>query len=507
MFKDLTVSDLRDESRLAGWAEVLARPASETEAAELVRHCAGRGLGLTAQGARTGLVGAAVPFGGWVVSSGALAGPTGLGLRPDGNLELTVRPGYSLAELRRDLNRRRFDWAGPPPGDPRARGALAERPWFWPPDPSQETATLGGLASTKAGGPGALKFGSVARHIAGLRVILADGRPREFRRGAGSSLARGRLKMPAGPSLDLNQAALGLDPGAEALDIFIGGQGMFGLITELTLLLRPRPAATWGLALFFGDESGAAAFLDQARGLAPDALTALDYLDEAALAAVAELKNLAAKLREIPDPPAGARAMVQVELQAGTEAEVEEAAGLLMAAAEAAGGDLDQSWALAGDEMEKLRLFRHAVPEALNGRLDQLRLKDPEVLKTGGDMTWPGFTPAEALARFRADLAAAGLAAVVFGHVGAGGPWHVNFLPEDEYQRTRARGLLWNWLLLARAQGGRLFQEHGVGKTKRDLFQACEAPAVKSAWRAVKAILDPGGLFNPGNMFAGEDGP
>ncbi len=470
---DAHASFLRDESRLSGEAESIEFPRTEAEVLAAVQRARERGATLTPQGARTGICGAAVPRGGVILNFSEMRRPLGLERGPDNGFRLRVQPGYLLADLRRDLARRSFDWPDPAAVDPDLQSAFRQTPeQFWPPDPSETTASLGGLASTNGRGPGAWRYGSTGDHLAALRAVLADGEIRQI--------------TP--------------DATPELWSALVGGEGLFGAVTELTLRLRPRPEAMWGIAFFFAGEGAAAAFIDQARTLDDPAVAAMDFLDHQSLTLVRELKAVAAKLRELPDAPEGARAAVYLELHADAEEKIENAAGDLMARAEALGSDPDESWALSGNELDKLRLFRHAVPEAVNARIDALRLTFPGLTKTAGDLTLPGIPFAEALARYRADIENQELSAAVFGHA-RDNHLHVNLLPRDEAEREKARALLAGWLAWSRELGGRLFREHGVGKLKRALCARAEDPAVLAARRALKDRLDPRGLWNPGNLF------
>lgn len=467
------VSFLRDESRLAGEAGDISFPRNTGEVESIVKQCAALKKPITVQGARTGICGGAAPRGGHVLNLSGMNKALGLSRDESGGFCLTVQPGYSLGSLRRDLRGRRFEWLDAAAVDQAALAAFKEAPeQFWPPDPSELTASIGGVASTNGRGPGAFKYGAAGNYISVIEVVDGKGAARKLR-----------------------------DPhDSLEMSVFLGGEGMFGAITALTLRLSPKPPEIWGICFFFTDERRAAAFIDKVRTADLSPLAALDFLDKTALNLVAGLKELAAKLREIPDTPPEARAAVYLELHGQSENEIEEAAGALMEAAESFGSDPESSWALSGDETEKLRLFRHAVPEAVNARIDEIRQTFPGAVKMGGDLTLPGLSFAKCLARYRGDLRKSGLEAVIFGHA-RDNHLHVNILPRNEKEQQKAARLMADWLAYSRKLGGELFREHGVGKIKAGLFQQCEKPETIEVWRELKARLDPMGLWNPGNMF------
>lgn len=470
---------LRDESRLTGQADSIIFPANLQDLQAAVRQCLEEGAPITVQGSRTGICGGAVPMEGRIINLSEMAAPLSLESGEDGFFYLKVQPGYLLSSLRRDLRRRRFDWLDPAQADTAAARVFSQSAeTFWPPDPSELTASIGGIASTNARGPAAFKYGSAGQHIEALEAIMPEGEL--------YTITRDRPEGMVG-NIDLMQALL-------------GGEGMYGIIASLTLRLLPKPSEMWGISFFFDDENNAAYFIDQVLTLDIPALAALDFLDKESMALAVSLKEQAAKLREIPDPPAAAAAAVYLELYAYSEEELEAAAEMLMEAAAENGSDPDDSWALSGDDIEKLRLFRHAVPEAANTRLDKLRLVLPAATKLGGDLTLPGYSFQKALSFYRESLKEAGVKAAVFGHCGEK-HLHVNLFPEDARQREAALGLMRKWLAESRRQNGFMFREHGIGKTKKEFFQDLEDPQAVEIKRGIKKSLDPKNLFNPGNMF------
>jgi D-lactate dehydrogenase (cytochrome) len=353
-----------------------------------------------------------------------------------------------------------------------------------------------------------MRHGTAADHVLALTAILHDGSEHLIRRGR-HRFDRRKLALPTGRILETDPGALGLSGQADLLDLLLGSQGTLGAITSLRLALSPAPAHVWGLVFFLGAEEMAAGLVESLAEDPPAAMVSLDFLDWASLQAVKGLRRSASKLADIPEPPLSAKAAVLVELNAPEEGPVEEASGKALASCQLSGGDPDESWALVGPELEKMRTFRHAVPEAIGGLLDLARAGGFPAVKLATDHSRPGLGFGRCLAEYRRDLREAGLEAVIFGHA-RDNLLHVNFLPRDRDEARRARELCGHFLGLARAAGGELFLEHGVGKIKRDLFLAHERPERIRALREVREALDPDGLLNPGNIFPagpGQGGP
>ncbi len=219
---------LHDESRLSGEAQSISFPESEAEIAAIVAEMRAASTPVTVQGGRTGLTGGAVPLGGHVMN---LARMNRIGhpqRMDDGTWVVTVEPGATLLELRRAL-----------------AGARADRALFWPPDPTESTATVGGVVSCNARGLTAALYGSTREQIAALRVVTADNAPRD--------VAHGSEACCPGCGLDL-------------FDLVAGGEGMFGVIGGLTLKLRPKPRVVWGICFFFPDRESLCAVADRLAG-------------------------------------------------------------------------------------------------------------------------------------------------------------------------------------------------------------------------------------------------
>jgi D-lactate dehydrogenase (cytochrome) len=172
----------------------------------------------------------------------------------------------------------------------------------------------------------------------------------------------------------------------------------------------------------------------------------------------------------------------------------------LMASAETHGCDLDRTWAFCNDnEMERFYRFRHAAPESLNLRVDIARQKDPRICKLGTDMQSAHLPLSGLVEMYQHDLGQYRLKAAVFGHAGDG-ILHVNILPQNFDEYTRAKGLMRQWADSIHSRGGSVVTEHGIGKIKPHLFRS--VPLSRQAARILKLKdrLDPDGLWNPGNM-------
>ena len=478
----------RDESRRSGTADFLAFPATEDEVAAVLAHARAHCLPVTPQGARTGITAGAVPCGGIAMDFSRMKRI--LPAPPDpatGAPRLLAEPGATLAEIR----------AACPPG------------WFFSPDPTETSASIGGMFACNASGAMSFLYGPVRDSIAAARILLEDGTLLDLERGR-DRLRNLAFALPTGP-IDLpelpprppvkNAAGYFLRPGMDALDLFIGAEGTLGILTAATLQLRPAPAERWALLAFPGDGDRVAAAVDALRrtfrdGDTPPArLAALEAFDARAMDFLrARTDDPVAR-----SAPSG-RAALYAEFHASSSAAAEEALLLASDLLDAAG--TDPSSAIAADTpsmLARFKTFRHALPESVNTLLDERRRTVPSIVKLGSDMAVPDDRLCDVLRLYRSGLDASGLEHVVFGHIGDN-HLHVNILPRSEADMETGRALYRTFASSVIAWGGSLSAEHGIGKAKTDLLRQMYPPAAIDAMRRIRDLLSPRRLLNPENL-------
>jgi D-lactate dehydrogenase (cytochrome) len=534
---------LRDESRRLGQADRIAFPATEAELAAAIRDARARGLGVTLQGARTGIAAGAVPEGGALINLSRMNRITGLRLR-DGAFFLRVQPGVVLSDLRTRLLKHDFDTARWDAESLSALAALAlEHPQMVTADPTEASASLGGMVACNASGARSFRYGAVRRYVEALRVVLADGSALELRRGVqrasgrafalalpGGGTLAGRLPDYAMPAVKNASGYFAADD-MDLVDLFIGSEGTLGAVSEIELRLLPEPPVIWGLTVFLSSEQAVCQFVrlcrgetaegvwerhtvarfartvprshndDQTRDAAFSLPAAIEYFDAGALELLRRQKAVNPAFAIIPDIPTGFAGAVYVELHEADEAAAGAALERLTAALAACGGSEETAWlADTPAELERLHRFRHAVPEAVNLLIGERKKSEPALTKLGTDMAVPDAALETVLALYRADLARLGLEAVVFGHIG-NNHVHVNILPRTLAEYEAGKALYQEWARKVCALGGTISAEHGVGKLKKALLAVMLGESGIAAMRAVKRVFDPAGLFGPGNLF------
>lgn len=447
---------LIDESKYTGEAVSISFPESEEEILAVLEEMKRLDMRITIQGGKTGITGGSVPNGGHILNVSRMNQVKDSWICADGTGRIVAEPGLNLMDLNKEITAR-----------------FRKENLFWPVEPTESSATIGGIAATGAQGITRPLYGDGSRYVAGLKAVDGNGR---------------RIELTE----------------KEELGAFLGKEGITGVITELTLILLKRPEEVWGILFFFEDEMGAMEFVEGLRELCETCedgkIASAEYLDQKVLSMIGERKNTMNKIRELPDVEPGVSGAVYVEIH-GTEDGIEHTAETLMELAAEHGSDPDMAWAVSGEtEVEKLHAFRHAAPETCNLFVEEAHQRDARITKLGTDMRTEGQGLAELIAGYRKDLGAEGLKGCIFGHA-LENHFHINLLPETYEEYMAGIGLICKWAEDALKEKGTVFEEHGVGKLKGRILEDIQGEYFREQGRTVKAVFDPEGIFNPGNRF------
>ena len=422
----------------AGKAVAGVRARSEAEVQHVVRVCAEFGVPVVPRGAGTGLSGGANAVSGCVVLDLSRMDQV-LEIDPD-NLVCVVQPGAVNNDV---------------------KAAVAEHGLWYPPDPaSAPWSTIGGNVATNAGGLCCLKYGVTRDYVLGLRAVV--GGPVAY----GDVVRLGRRTTKGVAGLDM-------------VGLFVGSEGTLGVVTEVTLRLRPAPAGIPRTIVgAFGDlvASGQAVAQITRRGLTP---AVLELLDRFCLQAVEDWKHLGIGT----DAAALLLARVDTPGNSGA-AEADE-----IAAAMAGAGAMWVEQSTDDIEAEALfeaRLLAYPALERLGPLLTEdvcvPRSKVPAMLEQTGAIA----------ARHDVHIA-------TVAHAGDGNLHPLIITPAgDAAARIAAQAAFEELLDAAIALGGTVTGEHGVGILKRAGMRRELDPGNLALQSAVRRALDPLEIFNPG---------
>jgi D-lactate dehydrogenase (cytochrome) len=504
---------LRDESRRSGSADSISFPLSEDDIQEVISSTDGP---LTVQGGRTGITAGAVPDGGHILNLSRMSSI--LGMTETGNPEapysITVQPGITLALIREAVAQRSFDCDG---WSAESKAALAsfktDKECFFPPDPTEDSAAIGGMISCNASGARSFKYGPTRNYVVRLRAVTAAGDVIELTRdkqkadGLRFSIAGASTTIDAAlPSYTMpdvkNASGYYSSPGMSLLDLLVGSEGTLAVISEAELLLAPAPAHNWAIMAFLQDTDSAITYVEACRKMPTPAVAALEFFDGKAIDLLRQQKASNPAFSFLPELNDHWHACVYVELDGHDESEIEKTAVALAELIEAAGVPEDATWmATASAEMARMKKFRHALPEAVNLTIDKYRSAEPGITKLGTDFAVPDEQLQRIMAVYRKDLEDAGLEYVIFGHIGDSHV-HVNILSSSVEQYDTGKALYLKWAKTVVAMGGTVSAEHGIGKMKTALLVEMFGEDGIEQMRSVKRAFDPGNRINPGNLFS-----
>lgn len=412
-------------------------PRSAEEVSRVMALAAEFETPVTTRGAGYGYVGGCVPSRGGIVL--AMGGMTRIKEVSAADFVAVVEPGVITGDLQAAARRKNL---------------------FYPPDPaSLKNCSIGGNIGTNAGGPRCLKYGVTRHYVLGLEVVLANG-----------DIVR------CGGRTHKNKT------GFDLVGLFVGSEGLLGVVTEATLRLLPLPPSRAVLSAGFRSMRTAARAIHAvfAAGFLP---AALEVADRFTLEAAREYKP-GAKF-----PPGDAHVLIEVDGQsASVKGEARALAALLRGrgatAVEAAVGDA---------ACEKLWDLRRAFSESL---------KATGLKKLNEDIVVPRGKLVELTEFARGLQKTSGFPIACFGHAGDGNI-HVNIMVGDYERpdiRRRADAALDQLFSQVIAWGGAITGEHGVGLAKMRWWPQAVSAENRALHAALRKALDPAGRLNPGKF-------
>jgi D-lactate dehydrogenase (cytochrome) len=494
------VDYLHDESRISGSADAIVFPTSEQDVIDAVKYAREHGISVTVQGARTGIVAGAVPKGGLVLNLSRMKEIGEVRLDDNtGDGRLIVQPGALLTQI---------------------RDAVAKENLFFPPDPTETSASIGGMVASNASGALTFHYGPTRNWVESLRIVLVDGDIISLKRG--ECIAQGRSfsittdsgrvisgDLPNYTQPDVKSAAgYYVADNMDLIDLMIGMEGTLGIITQIELKLLPAPGAINALTVFLPSEEAALKSVRVLRGEGVDGNdpisvtpVGVEYFNSNALNLLRRMKGEYPAFEKIPALKPNFHTAVYAEFHGSSDEELEEAVMAAMEPLVELGVSDEDAWfATTARELEPVKAFRHAVPEAVNLLIDQRKLQCPDITKLGTDMSVPDDCLEEVIAMYNADLSESELESVIFGHIG-NNHVHVNILPRDMADYKRGKSLYMNWAKQVVALGGSVSAEHGIGKIKAPFLQMMYDDEGIAQMRSLRYLFDPESMLNRGNLF------
>ena len=419
--------------------EVVIYVTSTEEVSKIMKYAYEKEIPVVARGSGTDLVGAAVALkGGIMICTKEMNHILEL---DENNLTITVEPGVLLMEL---------------------QAYVEEHNFFYPPDPGEKSATIGGNLSTNAGGMRAVKYGVTRDYVRGLTVVLPNG---EIEHIGGKTVKN--------------------SSGYDLKDLIIGSEGTLCIITEAILKILPLPSETVSMLLPFPS-------MEKAIEVVPEiikskaSLTAIEYMS---LDTIISAEDFLGK--KFPDTNYEAYILLTFDGNSIKEIETEytKVADLCIER-----GAIDGYFVDTNERKKSVWSARGAFLEAIKASTDEMDECDVVVPKS----------KVADFIKYTHDVAKQiNVRIPSFGHAGDGN-LHVYIcrdnLPEEEWKAKLNEAFD---LLYARARefGGQVSGEHGIGYAKKCYLKQQLGEGQIELMRGIKKVFDPKNLLNPDKVI------
>jgi len=508
---DIISNYISDESRIIiGYADKVLYPHTEKHISKIIYEASKNKIRVTISGGGTGITGSRVPLGGIVIATDYMT-------KIDMNSKLDI---LKYRESGREYmigigydDERREYYAVAPPGIPlRILNYMVEmKNLYYPPNPTEKNAYLGGTIATNASGSRGFYYGSTRDYIRRLRIVLTNGEILDIPRG--EYYADGykfklryldgedievhlpRYKMP---NVRKNVAGYYSKPNMDIIDLFIGSEGTLGVFTEIEIKLIKKPEIILPIYIYFKNYHNSIEFVKEIRSdphkeVSGSKILSIEYFD----------KNSAKFLRSkysgyIPEDTGS---IIFIELESDNEDRLMDSLSYLDKILDdyetiKISTSLDRSW------FDKAIEIRHALPESVN---EYVRRHGTHKVAT--DVAVPDDKLDEIMEYYNYIGIESGLDYVIYGHIGDNN-LHFNFLPRNKNELDIAVKLTTKILIRGVELGGTVTAEHGVGK-KKVIINSEAKPLIELMYgysgliemARLKNIFDPNHILNIGNII------
>ena len=430
----------KDKWFAAALPEIAVAPGTAEEAAAVLGYANKKSIPVTTRGAGHGYVGGCVPVRGGILMS--MHRMNKIREINEADFVAVVEPTVITGVLQEKA---------------RAMGL------FYPPDPaSLKDCSIGGNIATNAGGPRCLKYGVTRPYILGLQVALADG-----------TLVR------VGGRTHKNKT------GFDLVGMFVGSEGMLGVITEATLRLLPHPPARATLSAGFASMQDAAAAVQAIfrAGFLPCAMEVADSFT------LQSARNAHAGVKGTFIPPGKAHLLVEIDGQKASVLGEGNALKALLAKNKA----LEVELATSPERCDRMWALRRAFSASL---------KATGLTKLNEDIAVPRGRLVDLIAYAEKLQKKTGFPIACFGHAGDGNI-HVNVMVSKEQQATRPKeieGVLDALFTQVITWGGAITGEHGIGLAKKRWWNEATSKELRDLHKRIKSAVDPKDILNPGKF-------
>lgn len=422
-------------SGTVSFPDVVVKVISAAEVSEIMKYASENKIPVTPRGSGTGLVGASVAMEQGIMIDLSLMNHI-LELDEE-NLTLTVEPGVLLMEL---------------------SAFVEEKELFYPPDPGEKSATIGGNISTNAGGMRAVKYGVTRDYVRALEVVL-----------------------PNGEIVELGGKVVKNSSGYDLKNLIIGSEGTLGIVTSASLKLLPLPKKTVSLLIPFPT-------LEQAIRTVPLIVkskavpTAIEFMEREVIIDAEEFLG-----KKFPDNRADAYLLLKFD--GNTAEEIEDAFADVAQICLKQGAE-DVLISDTEERDESIWKARGAFLEAI---------KASTTYMDEADIVVPRNCVNELVEYTHGLQKELGVRIKSFGHAGDGN-LHAYILKDalsDEEWELRLALAMEKLYAKGRELRGQVSGEHGIGFAKKPYLNEALSPEILNIMRGIKGVFDPFNILNP----------
>lgn len=497
------INYLSDESGLIkGFADGLILAECEEDLINALKFANENKIRLTVSGAGTGITGSRAPLGGLVLSTELFT-----------EVESPLKEGEELI-IKEEFGRKysiiigkdsEGHYAIAPPGIPLRifKEMVESKNLFYPPDPTESSSFLGGNVATNASGSRTFGYGSTRDYVRRLRIVLPIAEVLDIKRGMYfeekgefeiflRNKEKIKIKLPSYemPKVEKNAAGIFVKKSMDFIDLFIGSEGILGIISEIELKLIEKPKIIRSIFVLFEEERKSVDFAIELRKRKEKLkLIALEFFDSNSIEFMKE---------KYPRELRGFNGLIDIELVAKNEEEEINLFSQIQEIAES----FDAKNSLLMD-LAKAKEIRHALPEAVNNFV-----RKHGTHKVASDIAVPEENFNEMYEYYKEIGRESKIRYVLFGHIG-NFHLHFNFLPRNNEELERSEKyllLLWKKAIELK---GTLSAEHGVGKKyyidkdeRKPLLELMYGEKALLEISKLKHSLDPNHILNIGNIIS-----
>lgn len=416
---------------------------------------------------------------------------------------LICEPGITLSEIANFLDNPDL-WPYQVPGTELLKGMR----FCYLPDPTELTAQLGGTVSTNASGARSFRYGPTRNHVHSLSMIFPSSDSFYVERGTTINPQKGFTITTEQNNLitidpftfrspDIKNAAgfYATSP-MDLIDLFIGSEGTLAAFCSIGIRIYEKSTSTSGCS-FFPSRKAAFTFADFLRG--DKQICSIEFFDSSALSFIEQFRSHFPDL--IPLFPPNSKQAIMWEFIDNDPDPFETRVSIWESELLRCGSSFDKTWSgIEPNELERLKRFRHALPEMVNSTISKYKSNCSSIRKIGTDCALQSDVFANVYEDILKLIERENITHAAFGHLG-NYHIHTNLLPSNEHELQKAIDLYDTIMNLVIKNNGTISAEHGIGKLKKKYLISMYGQNIIEQMKKIKSAFDPFWQFNPENLF------